>query len=162
MISFQQLRRFFLTTSLTILLAITIAFGFVITDSLAAISLTQLIGPQPQFAIFNRVETMNKNIEGKTQEAMGNMTGDRQDQFMGKAKQVESQARNAAEDMEDKMKLTGRTKAFSKNIEGKAQEAKGNITGNRQDQFAGQAKQVESQARNAVEDVKDNVRRIFN
>jgi uncharacterized protein YjbJ (UPF0337 family) len=60
------------------------------------------------------------------------------------------------------MKLTGRTKAVSKNIEGKAQEAKGKMTGDRADQAAGKAKQAESQGRNMVEDVKDKVRDIFN
>jgi len=48
------------------------------------------------------------------------------------------------------------------NIEGKAQEAIGKATGNRQDQVAGKAKQVESQVRNAVEDVKDTVQDILN
>jgi uncharacterized protein YjbJ (UPF0337 family) len=32
---------------------------------------------------------------------------------MGKAKQVESQARNATEDMKDRMKLKGRAKAVT-------------------------------------------------
>ena len=58
------------------------------------------------------------------------------------------------------MKLKGRAKAVTKNIEGKAQEAIGKATGNRQDQVAGKAKQVESQVRNAVEDVKDTVQDI--
>ncbi|MFN6237603.1 CsbD family protein, partial [Microcystis sp.] len=44
----------------------------------------------------------------------------------------------------------------------KAQEAIGKATGNRQDQVAGKAKQVESQVRNAVEDVKDTVQDILN
>jgi uncharacterized protein YjbJ (UPF0337 family) len=36
------------------------------------------------------------------------------------------------------------------------------MTGDRSDQAAGKAKQVESQTRNVVEDVKDKVRDIFN
>lgn len=60
------------------------------------------------------------------------------------------------------MKLKGRTKAVTKNIEGKSQEVIGKATGNRNDQVAGKAKQAESQARNAVEDVKDAVQNIFN
>jgi uncharacterized protein YjbJ (UPF0337 family) len=163
MISFQQLRSFFLTMSLTVLLATSIAFGFGPANSWAATSLTQLVSqPQTQIATMNRAEAITKNIEGKVQEAIGNITGDPKDQIMGKAKQVESQARNAAEDMKDKMKLKGRAKAVTKNIEGKVQEAKGKATGNRKDQVAGKAKQVESQARNAVEDVKDKVRDILN
>jgi uncharacterized protein YjbJ (UPF0337 family) len=155
MISFQQIRRFFVTIILIIMLAITIAFDFGTTSSWAATLPTQI-------ATMNRVEAMTKNIEGKAQEALGNMTGDSKDQIMGKAKQVESQARNAAEDMKDQMKLKGRAKAVTKNIEGKVQEAKGKATGNRQDQVAGKAKQVESQVRNAVEDVKDQVQDILN
>jgi uncharacterized protein YjbJ (UPF0337 family) len=155
MISFQQIRRFFVTMILTIMLAITIAFDFGTTSSWAVTLPTQI-------ATLNRAEAMTKNIEGKTQEVMGNITGNPKDQMMGKAKQVESQARNAVEDMKDKMKLKGRAKAVTKNIEGKVQEARGKATGNRTDQVAGKAKQVESQARNAVEDVKDKVRDILN
>jgi uncharacterized protein YjbJ (UPF0337 family) len=155
MIVFQQIRRFFITIILTIMLAITIAFDFGTTNSLAITLPTQI-------ATMNRVEAMTKNVEGKAQEAIGNLTGDPKDQIMGKAKQVESQTRNATEDMKDKMKLKGRAKAVTKNIEGKVQEAKGKATGNRTDRVAGKAKQVESQARNAVEDVKDKVRDILN
>lgn len=155
MISFQQIRRFVVTMILTIMLTITIAFDFGTTNSWAGTL-------PPQIATMNRVEAMTKNIEGKAQEAIGNITGDPKDQMMGKAKQVESQARNAAEDIKDQMKLKGRAKAVTKNIEGKAQEAIGKATGNRQDQVAGKAKQVESQVRNAVEDVKDTVQDILN
>ncbi len=62
---------------------------------------------------------------------------------------------NAAEDVKDSMSLKGRAKAVTKNVEGKLQEAAGNITGNSQNQFAGKTKQVESQVIDAVEDVKD-------
>jgi uncharacterized protein YjbJ (UPF0337 family) len=74
--------------------------------------------------------------------------------MMGKAKQAESRVRNAAEDVKDSMRLEGRAKAVTKNVEGKLQEAAGNITGNTKDQVVGKAKQAESQVRNAVEDVK--------
>lgn len=156
MISFQQIRKFFVTMILTIMLAITIAFDFGTTDSWAATM------PLTQIASVNQVEAFTKDIEGKTQEAIGNMTGDPKDQIMGKAKQVESQVRNVAEDVKDNMELKGRAKAVTKNIEGKSQEAIGKITGNRQDQIVGKAKQVESQSRNLLEDLKDNVQDIFN
>ena len=159
MMSLQQIRRFFVTIILTIMLAITIAFDFGTTNSWAATLPTQ---SQTQIASMNRAKAVTKNIEGKAQEAIGNMTGDPKDQMMGKAKQVESQARNTAEDIKDKMKLKGRTKAVTKNIEGKAQETIGKATGNRNDQVAGKAKQAESQGRNVVEDVKDAVQNIFN
>ncbi|MGG6265116.1 CsbD family protein [Leptolyngbya sp. AN03gr2] len=53
------------------------------------------------------------------------------------------------------MSLEERAKAAAKNVEGKAQEAMGNITNDPADKMAGQAKQTEAEARNAKEDVKD-------
>ena len=160
MISFQALRRFFYTMSLTSILLIAIAFSFTAEPSWATVPINQLMNStSPQIA---SVQTMSKDIEGKTQEAYGNVTGDSKNQMMGKAKQVEAKVRNVAEDIKDKTELKGRTKAVAKNLEGKAQETKGNITGDRGDQMVGKAKQTESQARNVVEDVKDNIRGIFN
>jgi uncharacterized protein YjbJ (UPF0337 family) len=163
MIPFKPLRRFFYYMSLTTILIITITFSFGTQESWATMPINQLINhPQPQIAMFNRAKAMSKDIEGKTQEAIGNMTGDPKNQMMGKAKQVESQALSAAENLKDKTQLAGRTKAVAKNLEGKVQETKGNITGDRQDQAMGKTKQVESQARNVVEDMKEGVRGIFN
>jgi uncharacterized protein YjbJ (UPF0337 family) len=56
------------------------------------------------------------------------------------------------------MSLEEKAKATAKNIEGKAQEALGNVTGDPEDQAKGKAKQVEGEARHAKEDVKDNVK----
>ena len=47
--------------------------------------------------------------------------------------------------------------ATAKNIEGKAQETSGNITGDRSDQLAGKAKQVQASGEHAVEDLKDAI-----
>lgn len=143
MISLKLFRRFFYTMSLTSILIITITFSFGTQDSWATMPLNQLFNPgQPQVAMFNRAKAMSKEIEGKTQEAYGNLTGDPKNQMMGKAKQVESKARNVVEDIKDKNQLTGRTKAVTKNLEGKVQETKGKITGDRGDQLAGKAKQA--------------------
>lgn len=57
------------------------------------------------------------------------------------------------------MSLQDRAKATAKNVEGKAQEALGNVTGDPEDQAKGKAKQVESQVRHAAEDVKDEVKK---
>jgi uncharacterized protein YjbJ (UPF0337 family) len=57
------------------------------------------------------------------------------------------------------MSLEERTKATAKNVEGKAQEALGNITGDPKDKAEGKSKQAESEVRHAVEDVKDNLKR---
>ncbi len=52
----------------------------------------------------DRVEATAKNLEGKAQEMMGEITGDPQDKTEGKAKQAEAQARHAAEDVKDEAK----------------------------------------------------------
>lgn len=57
------------------------------------------------------------------------------------------------------MSLEERAKATAKNVEGKAQEAKGNITGDPQDKAEGKAKQAESEVRHGIEDIKDNVKK---
>lgn len=60
------------------------------------------------------------------------------------------------------MSTQDRAKAIGKNLEGKAQEIFGNITGNRKDQVEGKAKQAEAAARHAAEDVKDAVKNLTN
>ncbi|MGB3694153.1 MAG: CsbD family protein [Spirulinaceae cyanobacterium] len=52
----------------------------------------------------DRAKATAKNIEGKAQEALGNVTGDPEDQAKGKAKQAEAKARHTAEDAKDKVK----------------------------------------------------------
>jgi uncharacterized protein YjbJ (UPF0337 family) len=52
----------------------------------------------------DRAKATGKNIEGKAQEALGNVTGDPADKAEGKAKQAEAQVRHAAEDMKDEVK----------------------------------------------------------
>lgn len=54
------------------------------------------------------------------------------------------------------MSVFGRTEATGQNFEGKVQESYGKLTGDRHAQVKGQAKQTASQARNAVEDVKES------
>lgn len=55
-------------------------------------------------SIEDRAKATAKNVEGKAQEAIGNVTGDPQDQAEGKAKQAEAQGRHAVEDLKDKAK----------------------------------------------------------
>jgi uncharacterized protein YjbJ (UPF0337 family) len=57
------------------------------------------------------------------------------------------------------MSLEERAKAAAKNVEGKVQDAVGKTTGDPEDQAAGKAKQVEANARNAKEDLKDSAKR---
>jgi uncharacterized protein YjbJ (UPF0337 family) len=60
-----------------------------------------------------------------------------------------------------KVSTEDRAKATAKNVEGKAQEALGEVTGDSKDKAAGKAKQAESETRHAVEDVKDNIKRAI-
>ncbi|MBP5971243.1 CsbD family protein [Brasilonema sp. CT11] len=56
------------------------------------------------------------------------------------------------------MSLEDKAKATAKNIEGKIQEAVGNLTGDPEDKAKGQAKQAEGEVRHGVENVKDDVK----
>ncbi|WP_204141897.1 CsbD family protein [Halomicronema sp. CCY15110] len=55
-------------------------------------------------AIEDRVEATAKNIEGKVQEAVGDLTGNPSDEAEGKAKQVDAQAEHTKENVKDKVK----------------------------------------------------------
>ncbi|BAZ46123.1 CsbD-like protein [Chondrocystis sp. NIES-4102] len=59
------------------------------------------------------------------------------------------------------MSAEDKIKAAAKNVEGKAQEALGNVTGDEGDKAAGKAKQAEASARHAVEDGKDAVKKAI-
>jgi uncharacterized protein YjbJ (UPF0337 family) len=56
------------------------------------------------------------------------------------------------------MSTEERAKATAKNLEGKAQEAVGKMTGDPEDKTKGKAKQAEGEARQAKEDVKDKMK----
>ena len=94
MILLQKFRKFFLTIGLVLLLGSFTAFTA--EDSLATTFLTQT-----QIATMNRVEAIGKDIEGKAQETRGKITGNKEDQIMGKVKQAESKVRNTVEDVKD-------------------------------------------------------------
>lgn len=59
------------------------------------------------------------------------------------------------------MSTEDRVKATMKNVEGKAQEALGEITGNPEDKAEGKAKQSEAKARHTVENAKDNIKKAI-
>ena len=56
------------------------------------------------------------------------------------------------------MSIEERVEATAKNIEGKAQEAISEVTGDPKDKAEGQAKQAEASTEHAKEDVKDNLK----
>jgi uncharacterized protein YjbJ (UPF0337 family) len=52
----------------------------------------------------NRVEATAKNIEGKVQEVVGEVTGNPQDKAEGQDKQAEAQVRHSVENAKDEIK----------------------------------------------------------
>lgn len=52
----------------------------------------------------DRAKAAAKNVEGKVQETVGEITGNQKDQIEGKAKQAEAQVRNSVEDVKDEVK----------------------------------------------------------
>ena len=59
------------------------------------------------------------------------------------------------------MGIEDRTEAVAKNIEGKAQEALGEITGDPEQKIEGQAKQDQAAVMHAKEDVKDKAKDVI-
>ncbi len=59
------------------------------------------------------------------------------------------------------MSLENRAKATGKNIEGKAQEILGDVTGDPQDKAEGKAKQAEAKTRHSVENIKDEIKKAI-
>ncbi|MEC4804838.1 MAG: CsbD family protein [Jaaginema sp. PMC 1079.18] len=53
--------------------------------------------------IEERAEATMKNIEGKVQEAVGEVTGNPEDKAEGKIKQTEAQAQHTVENVKDKL-----------------------------------------------------------
>lgn len=59
------------------------------------------------------------------------------------------------------MSTEDKAKATAKNLEGKAQEVVGNVTGDPKDKAEGKAKQSEAEVRHATENVKDAVKKAI-
>lgn len=59
------------------------------------------------------------------------------------------------------MSTENRAKATAKNVEGKVQEAVGNVTGNPDDKAEGKAKQAEANVRHGVENAKDDIKKAL-
>ncbi|ERT08838.1 csbD-like family protein [Lyngbya aestuarii BL J] len=59
------------------------------------------------------------------------------------------------------MATEDKAKATAKNVEGKAQEAMGKVTGDPEDKAQGKMKQGEAQAQHAVENAKDKAKKAI-
>lgn len=55
------------------------------------------------------------------------------------------------------MSIENRAKAAGQNLEGKAQEVAGAVTGSPEDEAAGKAKQAAAKVRDGIEDAKDKI-----
>ncbi|HEY9848713.1 MAG TPA: CsbD family protein [Leptolyngbyaceae cyanobacterium] len=55
-------------------------------------------------SIEDRLNAIAKNVEGKVQEAMSEVTGDPKDKVEGQAKQEQAAAMHAKEDLKDRAK----------------------------------------------------------
>ncbi|MFH7030658.1 MAG: CsbD family protein [Heteroscytonema crispum UTEX LB 1556] len=55
-------------------------------------------------SVEKRLKAMAKNIEGKVQEIIGEVTGNPEDKIEGKAKQAEAQVIHTTENIKDKVK----------------------------------------------------------
>jgi uncharacterized protein YjbJ (UPF0337 family) len=55
-------------------------------------------------SIKDRAEAAAKNVEGKIQEGVGEITGNPEDKLEGKAKQAEANVQNTVENIKDKAK----------------------------------------------------------
>lgn len=101
----SRIYRALLTISLGSFFSLAIVFGVAVDNSWATTSFAQLMSvPQIHIAALDdRAKAVTKNLEGKAQDAIGNITGDPKDQISGKSKQVESKARNLLEDVKEKV-----------------------------------------------------------
>ena len=59
------------------------------------------------------------------------------------------------------MSIEKRVEAAAKNIEGKLQEAIGEVTGNPDDKIEGKNKQAEAEAIHTVENIKDGIKKAI-
>jgi uncharacterized protein YjbJ (UPF0337 family) len=98
MISLQKYRNFFFAGIFLFLIIIPVSVG----QGFSTLSTSALIHQSHiQISSMNRLQATAKDIEGKVQETYGNLTGDLGDQVMGQAKQLQGQAANKANELND-------------------------------------------------------------
>ncbi len=56
-------------------------------------------------SIENRIKATAKNIEGKAQEALGDVTGDPKQKAMGKVKQIQANIEHGAENLKEELDI---------------------------------------------------------
>jgi len=153
MILFQQVRKFSLTISLVVFIATAITFGFAPKNSWAA---TPLIAssnqPSSQIAFgWGKAKAATKGMEGNVQEAVGDLTGNRKDQVMGRAKQAESRARSG--EAEAKEAMQSKVKSGEDKLKKAADKSR--------EEIRDKTNQAERNANNAVKDMKAKGREML-
>jgi uncharacterized protein YjbJ (UPF0337 family) len=56
-------------------------------------------------SVENRMKATAKNIEGKAQEALGDLTGDPKQKAVGKAKQIQANIEHGAENLKEELEV---------------------------------------------------------
>ena len=113
---FQQFRNFFVTIALTMMLFVTVGFDF---GAMETTSSPKLMPDQQGIQIAEKTDTLAQDMDGKTQEEIGNITDNPEDKVMGRAKQGQSDMTNATEDAKDKaQELQDKSKTAANNVEG--------------------------------------------
>jgi uncharacterized protein YjbJ (UPF0337 family) len=104
----------------------------------------------------DKAKAAAKNLEGKAQEAAGQITGDPAMRHKGQAKQAEAEARNIATDLKEKVKdvaekVHDSVESAAKSVAGKVEEFVGDKTDDPEKVIKGKAKQAEAEALKAKE-----------
>jgi uncharacterized protein YjbJ (UPF0337 family) len=96
MIFINQIRKVLMTVGLIVILSTVITFSFSPGKSWANPLFTPSIDqPHALVATMSQAKATAKNVEGKAQEGLGNMTGDLKTQAAGKAKQFDANTQEA-------------------------------------------------------------------
>ena len=127
MILWQQLRNFVLTASLTIILATAMAFGLASEETWAVTSpASALRQPPTQIAFWFQAKEKIQNVEGKAEEAIGDITSDAKVQAEGKAKQFKAKTLEGISNsiVNSNYKPDGKTKKVENQIREATQDIK--------------------------------------
>lgn len=91
-----QIRKVLMTVGLIVIFSTVISFSFLPGRSWASpLFMPSIDQPHALAAIMNQAKATARNIEGKAQEGIGNMTGDLETQAAGRAKQFEANTQEA-------------------------------------------------------------------
>ena len=114
------IRKILLITSLVLLL--------IVTDTQHSWAISLSVEQPVIMNLFGKSKAAAKDLEGKTQENLGKITRNKKDQVMGKAKQVESKAGEAANNVQELVdNVAYDTKNNSKELEKSVSKGEENI-----------------------------------